>query len=1358
MKKFLGLLIFISLFAVACSPKPETESKPTVSVQQPTKKQAESPKKAEKKKVASAIVECKAQKCSLPKLYTEPLFISPDDFKHERSLEFNSTPKIFSARGSVIGLSEIKNIMRLFFVDTDRAFAEVNFMVDGIKRNLLSRLEADDKSAKFIIEADDRLELKKTKRNFLRLLTQFEGAQKVEMSIDLPNEFFLSTIIDIDGKKLTIADDKSQKCVFDFKNFKKITFRSESKDNAFAVSATDKNYNAKIEFGKSFAKIRIFAPQKLALTFDMGESETFNPAPPPKGSCTKVGHVDFWDEERMILADTNGKNLLQNSSFEGGFQYMAFRYFLSPLQNEKLWEVKPIKICETDAKFGRKSLEIRSDKRDAVLAQRITTASIPLEEGFYTFSVWAKSDYDAQALVVSLADASALYDKNKWKSQKFELTKEWKRYKFTFEVDKPQFSPIAFEAISDAPAICRIDGMQLEKGKKATKYARNHAEAWLETDFKNNFIEQGKNANARLSVVSSPNAVGNIKAEIFDFFGEKIFSKNFAFECDEKGFSNIPIEIDSKRAGVFLLKTNVSKKDGETRYNIQRFTVAEFLKNTHARKNLFVDTYVDPLSTQQNFPEILEWYQKLGYGARAGYANRDNLLSKTAAKYGVDSLISYIGRIQKDKKLGRSYVFLENVNWFSFPNMSYKKALLLDDFHNLPSGDVTPEHLKKVEGIAEYLSKKYDGVKIWANVCEPEGTMKYFANPAFAKNEDFLKFVEMECAVARGVRKGNPNAKLSTSVTSTLARADRLLFFERLLSETSKRGVRYDCVGAHNYRGAPEYPRPSLEENYLKLFDILKKHGYENVEVFSPEGLHWLPLHCYDVPFITDLARRKSPFVGVLPYTYDIGHGERLATALRARSWLVAYKHDRIKTMNASNYGVSQMDADLSAYAYHKIPNTFGNILGDAKFVEDLNLFPDTRCYVLKDEKKSVAVLWACKKEFDRGTERPPKMSISLPQNSRLFDLMQAEKSVKPNDNGKTEIQLSIFPIFIVAENTAPEILVGALKSANWVSNAVIEPTAKLSLATPEIFSVEISNPYTNEMKGKVALRSQSKDFSIPPNGLRKFEFSNHNETSASKIKSLSEKILLELTSPQKDNFSFSKSMRFFEVKNAAKNIKLDGNLSEWKDIPAIELDNMRRAEKLWRNGIMPTPSQFSASYRTFWCGDKLYMAIEVNDDNFIEAQNDTPEAAKNADSIEIIFDSLGDADESSDATGLASDDWRYRIWKTKNSNVAKVYREFVPDVQMTLGILGAKSHTFANDVKGVFKRTASGYILELEFSSDSMLPFKVSKNASIGLGVIVNDSDDPNSPETDARLTNSSSKEKIDSLISKFPKAILIK
>lgn len=143
------------------------------------------------------------------------------------------------------------------------------------------------------------------------------------------------------------------------------------------------------------------------------------------------------------------------------------------------------------------------------------------------------------------------------------------------------------------------------------------------------------------------------------------------------------------------------------------------------------------------------------------------------------------------------------------------------------------------------------------------------------------------------------------------------------------------------------------------------------------------------------------------------------------------------------------------------------------------------------------------------------------------------------------------------------------------------------------------------------------------------------------------------------------------------------------------------------------------------------------------------------ADAVEIIFDTLADAADTPEERRLGADDWHFKIWKTKGSDEAKVYRLSVPDVQLTLGILGAKVHTFADDVVGAYRKTDGGYMLELEFEATAMLPQKLDANAVMGIGVIVDDFDDPESPEADARLTNSAAKAKIESMPSEFPLAV---
>ncbi len=1143
---------------------------------------------------ATAQIFCACSKETPPPVYDAPLFESQSDYRERRTLDF-VCGREFSAVGAAAGFSETKNIARLFFTDLQRAFTEVDFFADGKKCKIVSRGHADENSAKFELGNGGTLELKRLGDATMRLEAAFSGAKTVSMSFILPNEFFVSTTADVGGVRFAIADNSAKPPRERFEKFGKITLRADTRENAFSISDETGNASCAIFFGRNFARLSFSSDGKLALRFDLGSEKVFSPAPPDGDVCTKIGHVDYWLEERAVLPDTRGKNLLQNPSFETGLRNTAFRHFLLAAQNEKLWEIKPVRICETDAKFGKKSLEIFSDAPNAYLAQKVATSSVALERGTYTFSVWAKSDSDGQSLAVSVVDAAKLYDRKNWHAKTFKLERDWKRFEFTFEIDKPQIVPLVFEASSASPAVCRLDGMQLERGAKATDFEPPSADAFFESDFEHNLIGHGKPAGARIAVVAAPNAKGKIDAEIFDFFGERVFSKRFDFECGADGVAKIPLPVEKFGRGLFVLKTRAAADGGSERYEISRFAVVDFLENKHKHKNLFVDTYVDPLSTQQNFPEILAWYKKLGYGARAGYTNRDNLISNEAKKYGIDSLSSPVGRITRDKQIDRAFVFLENTNWPTaapsssycpffaspIPNMRWKKALLLDDFRR-GGGDLTPEYLAKVEKVAEYITRKYDGVEVWENAVEPEGAMKYFANPVFATRENFEKFVEIECAVARGIRKGNPSARLSTSITSTLARKDRITFFDRLLEETAKRGVKYDCAGAHIYRGTPEYPRPTLDENYERLFDVFKKHGYENIDVYSPEGMHWLPVHCYDVPFITDLERRANPLRGVLPYTYDIGHGERLATALRARTWLVGLKYANIKSMNASNYGVSQMDAALSPYAYHIVPNTLGNLLGESKFLFELKLFADTRCFVFDDGKGgAVAAIWACKKEFDRGTVRPPEMSFSAPRGTELFDIMGHERSFDKNADGSDGLRLSIFPVCLRTANV--DELAAALKAAKWKSNAPTVPNVKFMPLCPDGFSVAVENPYAAQMCGKIGLRGDSQSFAIAENDGRKFAFKSPAKISGAGIKKFSEKISLSLSSPVKRDFTFAKSFRAVLVKNADSDFgEVGSNWDKWEKVAPLKLDNMRRSEKLWRNAnsaaktkIESTPAEF---------------------------------------------------------------------------------------------------------------------------------------------------------------------------------------
>jgi len=94
--------------------------------------------------------------------------------------------------------------------------------------------------------------------------------------------------------------------------------------------------------------------------------------------------------------------------------------------------------------------------------------------------------------------------------------------------------------------------------------------------------------------------------------------------------------------------------------------------------------------------------------------------------------------------------------------------------------------------------------------------------------------------------------------------------------------------------------------------------------VFWPEGMHYGP---YTIPqWGIESASWLPPacwYYGAL--SYDMGWTEKVSAAWRARSWLVALKHqDRIKSfMSAAHVNNFEMDIHLTPFATQKIPRLY---------------------------------------------------------------------------------------------------------------------------------------------------------------------------------------------------------------------------------------------------------------------------------------------------------------------------------------------------------------------------------------------------------------------------------------------------
>lgn len=1233
----------------------------------------------------------------------------------------------------------VKGTPQFNFTKPDERFGGIALSVDG--RSVKGVRRDEGKSILFdFSEVNGTLSMSLLPDGRVLFDGKFPDAKKIALEIPLSAKFFAGTTVKIDGRSITIPERTENPKTNYLPLYRgkpgKMQFCDGDPDLSFGFELSGKMQVSLGYFAKgSTASVMRLEPQSGNFDFILDPGTKAGTAlAAPANRLTKVGDCDLWELDRYVLPDQRGKNLIQNSSFEQGFRYLKFHQ--RGRQNFAIFDNKPVFISDREAKFGAHSLAIRSTP-DGLLAQRIGTHAIIMPPGTYTVSFFAKSDAPGkQTLSVQIMDPGVIWDPAKWPTVKAPLTGEWKRYTLTHQWKSAVAAPLIFSAASTVPATCYIDGVQWEAGKTATEYAPPIVEGALVTSAPDNFVEYGKPVDAQLDIVCAPGTKGNVTVKVRDFFDTVKFRKSCEFTADADGKACVKLPLDGLPRGIFIVETDY-KVGNAKRYEIQRFSIMSFLDNTHKHKNMFVDTYVDPLFPTQIFRDVLERYRKVGYGARAGFVNNSQELAELAASYGVESSVCRIAHGAKNAS-GRSAYIAKNVEYYLVPGMNKANSMLVEMLER--KGPHSPKFLKQVEDAAAEVVKNSPGVSGWYFLCEPEGTFPEWANPTYAEAERYQDFIELEAAVLRGIRRGNPAALAHTCPTSNISAPDRMIFYDRLFEEMKKRGLRYDAVSAHNYRvGAPEYPEP-MEKEYQQLFDLLDKHGYSDVKISSPEGMHWLPVRSRKSAFVSDYPLLCANLNGLVPYTYDLSFAEKIHSAWRARTWLLGLKHqNRIRQMNASNYGAFEMDAMLTPFAFQKIPNTLGRLLGNAAFAEELNLFPNTRCYVFEDEKnRPVAALWCCMEEVDHGEAVAPDLFFKPMPGLQLFDLMEAEHALASDVKGFAKLPLSPYPVFLRGESGSMKEFVAMLRAGYGKSNIPVRPPLVMTIANPSEVNVTVQNPDAATLKGFLEYRAERRTLNIPANGSVKERFTLPVAISADQ--QIFYDLVLRLRKGNDPVLRYDRAFAGLLVKRAVSPVVVDGSPEEWQTYPAIPMKSRVRSKFLQRHGLFADDKDISADYKIAWDENGLYIAVFVTDNTYCVKERPRIKDGWKNDSLQIFLDTLANGRDNDRRRTPDSDDWSYGFFaKDPEGKAFDVYRFMTPDVQLTLGVEGAKADTLADDVKVAFSRTGNGYFYEIAFSPRSILPFRLGKGNVIGTGILLNDVDDPEASEPRSRLSNSS-------------------
>lgn len=1156
----------------------------------------------------------------------------------------------------------------------------------------------------------------------IRIELDKPAGQEVFWNLSLIGEFFGGAAIRIDDRQFRLPphDEKAQ-----FYNrlydgpAKRITFFPDVPEKTFSfefpagcqarLGSSGGHYGVALRLAPTAADAA-----KLEMILEPGTVEIGN-VPAPQGYTLKAGAYDFWSVDRLRLPDRRGKNLLGNNSFEQGFASLWFPHG-GGMFSRKLWDTKPIRVNDADAFAGSSSLEILSDDPKGELVQSVATHAVILTPGEYTLSFYAKSDRPGKQTLQlgapELPPGANYWDPKTHVRRSFSLTGEWQRFSYTFrtQVARPQYFQLA--AASSEPAVCRIDAMQLERGPEATAYAPAPAEGRLLTAAPDNFLEFGAKADAKLQItVAKPGEAGRVETVVRDFFGKEVRRFANPFAANQSGKAEVALNLEDMPRGIFTVENRYTFPDGRNSYEFTRFAVMSFLDNTHPHKSMFANAYIDPFGVHQYYPEVLDRYRKIGIGARAAFANTEKLVADEAAKYGVDTFSTMMLRGDANLVKGMpkpcyGMTVLNNIVWYESPSVDRRRV----DYATITLPGATPEKLKEIEKASARKAAEAPWVKIWGAINEAEGWMPEFAHSRFASDENYRQYVELELAVARGVRAGNPKAMVGNSSTSCLFQ-DRVETLDKLLTTVGDR-FRYDCFITHTYREAPEYP--DLDKDFEALFAMLARHGYKDTPVYCPEGMHWKP---YRMPGLIHVDWVDVPWG---PFTYDMGHAERISTAWRARQWLIGLKHqDRVKLMNSStNFWGFDMDCNLTPFADQKVPNTLGRLLGDAMFVREVRYSPKARCYLFEDgEKRPVAVLWSCAPEVDRGEKAGPEWIVPAKPDAQLFDLMEAEGAFP--ESGR--LRLSPFPVFLRGKPGRTAEMVKLLENSELAFDGEAAAASRFTVIPPDRFAIAFTNGGRHVVAGTIELGGKKSELSLNPGENRSFTAALPAVLSSERLAFESLAAVFTQREPRPGKFTLRDEFSGVLARRAA--ITVDGSAEDWKGIPALEICQ-RLIDARGQVATGKSPEQdCSATLRIAWSAEKLYLAVEVTDDKLAVIPRGLPGQGWRNDSLQFFLDPFADG-RNSGAPGPGPDDWSYGVYPEPDTLKPYVYRHRVPDYQLTEGFAGARVDTIDAETESAFRRTERGYFYEVALPKRALMPLVLKPGAQFGLGVMVNDQD----------------------------------
>ena len=1031
-------------------------------------------------------------------------------------------------------------------------------------------------------------------------------------------------------------------------------------DDGFTLTPRNRWRSWNMNFAGLPMHLRLdFAPDKLAFDLDLGRS--FEEQMQIRSAAERLKIMD------NLTVPARGKNLLPNPYFAG-------RYRFRSRTHDNITDIR--EYYSTDAKFGRHSM--------VVSPFSMFTAAVPLDPGDYVFSFYAKGP---GSVVFIFRSPGRGFMKDV--VLRVNSPDQWKR------IEVPIHFPIEnVTTIGGAPAgknRVLIDGLQLEKGKKATPFEAPAVEA---EEVNPLFYPSGKEITMEFELSTLEKEVsGKGVMTITSFFGELAAKQDFDYRVTAGSYPKLTFRPGKLPDGIYVIRLDYGGRAPEQFY---RMAVMPFLKNTHFTARIFSPGYDGSREVRTDVSEAyLARLQAIGIGSTGHSRAIGHDAMRKFKKYGVVPFDFGMDFRCDSARIKKFFPDLKDVPpnhiWFFLQNKDYDylnlKSALLPDYRLV--GGWNADYRKKfIETVKEQI-RKY-----------PEFPAYYIGSEAPHEFKDDPHYPDLFAAFREAVKSVYPKAMVYEGGEPSMDYGSPGIgvdYTDKLLGRLTGK-ARADLVNIHTYTKNIR----QLYRNFRGLAAMMKKHpDYADSPIALAEGMHFYPYHISSwntehVCWCGEGWKGNSP-------SYDLGWHEKLSAAYFARAWLIfmtEYRRLWCATSSASNTGNFALDVSLSPRAFQKIPNTLGVLLGNPKrYLGDFTFAPETKCLVWEDELgRPLAAVWNEDPAVDAGTKDAPKARLDYP-GAEYIDLMGVPR--KPAKVG--EFAVSPFPLFIRGRAGDSERFTKALSAAVLADPDRMPCHIGFEILPGNRVKLLLVNQVSRELSGSLTMFGREHPFRIPRTGEISLLTDLPEPIGADRVGSIRIPYLCKV-----DGRTFRRDLNIhcFEVKKFA---------GDWSRIPVIRLTNQAGLKGF-------SAGDFSASYQLAWDEKKMRLRVKVKDNVF--APGNKAGYRWNYDVLQVYFDTRCSALKNG-TTQYDEDDYEYGFMPTMDGKRCEVWRARSPDIQLTFGIAAPKNNVIATEIPAKFTRTPDGYIYEAEFPADCLLPMKLVKGCNFAFGLFAGDRDD---------------------------------